>query len=121
MDTDHEQIPTNYKLYLTPLREMESQELWDAAKNVESLLAHPGWEFVQGLVDRVERRMTDALVRDVGRGKQELSDYTAHAGLVRGLRVAKDAAETVLLISRERDEEEKRMAESGRELEEQHG
>lgn len=120
MDAD-QKLPVNYKQFLTPLNEMESEALWDAAKNVESVMKHPGWQFVQELVGRVEKRTTDALVRDVGRGKQELSDYTAHAGLVRGLRVAKDAAETVLLISRERDEEEKRMAEDGRELEEQHG
>lgn len=70
----------------------DSDTLYDMRTQIESLLAHPGWEFV---MDLVEARIQDTQLL-METGLHQHPEYTAFIGEIRGMRTAQYAADAVL-------------------------
>lgn len=95
--------------YSTPLHDLTSVQLFDAAKQVRETMQTPGWRMLTGLIekhaDRLERQMLSASLPDY-------PQMTALAGELRGLRSLGEAAETVLTEAQEREAQEEQRVEA---------
>lgn len=85
------------------------QELLTAAEAVESLLAHPGWDYISRLVEAEAAQVS--AVTD-GRLLPSRSDYAFAHGRIGGLRAIKLAAEAILARAALRFEQQRSKHES---------
>lgn len=80
---------------LRHLKGMDSDELFGAAEQVESLMRHPGWEVVTGLVDALTRAGYFTLKQ--ANGRLEQAEYAAVLGKLAGLEILAQVPKAVLL------------------------
>lgn len=70
------------------------EELFDAGDAISGLIAHPGWQIIERILD-AERELLDRRL-DTDRPLESRADYAAAHGRRGGLLAARQAARTVL-------------------------
>src|SRR4051794_24835416 len=75
----------------TPAQAME------AGNAVHTLIDHPGWEIVMGLIEKARTDAMDLLIS--GRRVLDQADYAQQLAFLKGMRAAADAAATVMEAS----------------------
>jgi hypothetical protein len=89
---------TQIAALITARQESAQNRTWgdliDEGEAVESLLEHPGWVHVQGLLDELHAAAMHDL--KTGRKPLEQAEYAQKLGFLNGLEVAADCARTAI-------------------------
>lgn len=94
--------------YSTPLGDLSTVELLDAAKQVRELMQSPGWALLSRLLGQHAARLESQLLAVSLPSHEKMA---ALAGELRGLKAMGDAAATVLSEAQAREEQEQQRVE----------